>query len=138
MWLWPIARNGAASSGRIWPRICATCERRRWWLSRPGARANGGMVSSPRRRLARAVFHVVCGYATRSALLMLSHRINLLSAGRTYAVAAVALAGRFIGSAVLRRLPPGRVLGGAAVIASALVWISVATMGGVAMGDRKS
>src|ERR1039458_4348323 len=92
MWLWPIARNGAASSGRIWPRICATCERRRWWLSRPGARANGGMVSSPRRRLARAVFHVVCGYATRSALLMLSHRINLLSAGRTYAVAAVALA----------------------------------------------
>jgi FHS family L-fucose permease-like MFS transporter len=45
------------------------------------------------------------------------------------------MVGRFIGSAVLRKMPPGKVLGGAAVIASALVWISVATTGGVAMGS---
>jgi FHS family L-fucose permease-like MFS transporter len=44
-----------------------------------------------------------------------------------------AMVGRFIGSAVLRATSPGKVLGGAAVIASALVWISVATTGGVAM-----
>jgi FHS family L-fucose permease-like MFS transporter len=46
-----------------------------------------------------------------------------------------AMVGRFIGSAVLRKMSPGKVLGGAAVIASALVWISVATTGGVAMGS---
>jgi FHS family L-fucose permease-like MFS transporter len=45
-----------------------------------------------------------------------------------------AMVGRFIGSAVLRATPPGKVLGGAAILASALVWISVATTGGVAMG----
>src|ERR1039457_6394489 len=50
------------------------------------------MVSWPRRRVARAVSHWGSGYATRSAFLMLSHRINLLSACRTFAVAAVALA----------------------------------------------
>jgi MFS transporter, FHS family, L-fucose permease len=44
-----------------------------------------------------------------------------------------AMVGRFIGSAVLRRLPPGKVLGAAALIASALVWTSVATSGNVAM-----
>src|ERR1039458_7489368 len=90
------ASTRLAKMGPCWKRrdlrICATCERRRWRLSRPGARAIGGMVSSPRRRLARAVFHVVCGYATRSAFLMLSHRFNLLSAGRVYAGAPVALA----------------------------------------------
>jgi FHS family L-fucose permease-like MFS transporter len=46
-----------------------------------------------------------------------------------------AMVGRFIGSGLLRKLPPGKVLGGAAVIASALVWMSVATTGGVAMGS---
>ena len=46
-----------------------------------------------------------------------------------------AMVGRFIGSAVLRATPPGKVLGGAAVLASALVWISVATTGGIAMGS---
>ncbi len=44
-----------------------------------------------------------------------------------------AMIGRFIGSAVLRKAPPGKVLGGAALIASALVWTTVATTGGVAM-----
>jgi FHS family L-fucose permease-like MFS transporter len=46
-----------------------------------------------------------------------------------------AMVGRFIGSAVLQKMSPGKVLGGAAVAASALVWISVATTGGVAMGS---
>jgi FHS family L-fucose permease-like MFS transporter len=46
-----------------------------------------------------------------------------------------AMVGRFIGSGVLRKMSPGKVLGGAAVIASALVWTSVATTGGVAMGS---
>ncbi len=46
-----------------------------------------------------------------------------------------AMVGRFIGSAVLRAASPGKVLGGAAVIASALVWLSVATTGGLAMGS---
>lgn len=44
-----------------------------------------------------------------------------------------AMVGRFIGSAVLRRASPGKVLGGAALAASALVWITVATTGTVAM-----
>jgi len=44
-----------------------------------------------------------------------------------------AMIGRFIGSAVLRKAPPGKVLGAAALIASALVWTTVATSGGVAM-----
>ena len=43
------------------------------------------------------------------------------------------MVGRFIGSAVLRRASPGKVLGGAALIASALVWTTVASTGGVAM-----
>src|SRR5664279_5266982 len=46
-----------------------------------------------------------------------------------------AMVGRFVGSAVMRKISPGKVLGGAAVVASALVWISVATTGGVAMGS---
>jgi FHS family L-fucose permease-like MFS transporter len=44
-----------------------------------------------------------------------------------------AMIGRFIGSAVLRKAPPGKVLGGAALIASLLVWTTVATTGSVAM-----
>src|ERR1035438_1136466 len=50
------------------------------------------MSCSPRLRVATAVSHWGCGYATRSAFLMLSHRISLFSAGRTFAVTAVALA----------------------------------------------
>jgi FHS family L-fucose permease-like MFS transporter len=46
-----------------------------------------------------------------------------------------AMVGRFIGSAVLRAASPGKVLGGAAIMASALVWLSVATTGGVAMSS---
>ena len=46
-----------------------------------------------------------------------------------------AMVGRFIGSAVLRKVSPGKVLGGAALAASALVWVSVATTGSVAMGS---
>ena len=46
-----------------------------------------------------------------------------------------AMVGRFTGSALLRKLSPGKVLGGAAVIASALVWTSVATTGNIAMGS---
>jgi MFS transporter, FHS family, L-fucose permease len=46
-----------------------------------------------------------------------------------------AMIGRFSGSALLRKLAPGKVLGGAAVVASALVWISVMTTGHVAMGS---
>ena len=46
-----------------------------------------------------------------------------------------ALVGRFVGSAVTRAIAPGKVLGGAAVIASALVWTSVATTGNIAMGS---
>src|ERR1035438_3182472 len=38
------------------------------------------------------LFRSGCGYATRSAFLMLSHRINLFSAGRVFAVIAVAVA----------------------------------------------
>jgi FHS family L-fucose permease-like MFS transporter len=45
-----------------------------------------------------------------------------------------AMVGRFIGSAVMRAASPGKVLGGAAIAASVLVGISVATTGGVAMG----
>ena len=45
------------------------------------------------------------------------------------------MVGRFIGSAVMRTISPGKVLGGAAVIASALVWISVASTGNIAMGS---
>jgi FHS family L-fucose permease-like MFS transporter len=45
-----------------------------------------------------------------------------------------AMVGRFAGSALLRKMSPGKVLGGAAVIASALVWASVVTTGNVAMG----
>jgi MFS transporter, FHS family, L-fucose permease len=44
-----------------------------------------------------------------------------------------AMIGRFIGSAVLRKASPGKVLGGAALIASALVWTTVATSGSLAM-----
>lgn len=44
-----------------------------------------------------------------------------------------AMVGRFIGSAVLRNLPPGKVLGGAAMAAFALVCITVATSGPLAM-----
>jgi FHS family L-fucose permease-like MFS transporter len=44
-----------------------------------------------------------------------------------------AMIGRFVGSAVLRKAPPGKVLGAAALIASALVWTTVATSGSVAM-----
>jgi FHS family L-fucose permease-like MFS transporter len=44
-----------------------------------------------------------------------------------------AMIGRFVGSAVLRKASPGKVLGGAALIASLLVWTTVATTGGVAM-----
>jgi FHS family L-fucose permease-like MFS transporter len=44
-----------------------------------------------------------------------------------------AMIGRFIGSAVLRRAPAGKVLAGAALVASALVWTTVATSGSVAM-----
>ncbi len=44
-----------------------------------------------------------------------------------------AMIGRFLGSAVLRKASPGKVLGAAALIASALVWTTVATSGGVAM-----
>ena len=43
------------------------------------------------------------------------------------------MVGRFIGSAILRRASPGQVLGGAALVASALVWTTVATSGAVAM-----
>jgi FHS family L-fucose permease-like MFS transporter len=46
-----------------------------------------------------------------------------------------AMVGRFAGSAVMRAMSPAKVLGGAAVIASALVWTSVATTGSVAMGS---
>src|ERR1035438_4496021 len=49
-----------------------------------------------------------------------------------------AMVGRFIGSAVLRKVSPGKVLGGAALAASALVWVSVATTGSVAMGRRSA
>lgn len=44
-----------------------------------------------------------------------------------------AMVGRFIGAAILRRAAPGKVLGGAALVASALVWTTVATSGTVAM-----
>jgi FHS family L-fucose permease-like MFS transporter len=44
-----------------------------------------------------------------------------------------AMVGRFIGSAVMRRVAAGGVLGTAAIVASALVWTSVATHGSVAM-----
>ncbi|HWC98059.1 MAG TPA: sugar MFS transporter [Candidatus Sulfopaludibacter sp.] len=44
-----------------------------------------------------------------------------------------AMVGRFIGSAVLQKASPGKVLGCAALVASALVWTSVATTGSVAM-----
>ncbi|MCX6627575.1 MAG: sugar MFS transporter [Candidatus Solibacter sp.] len=44
-----------------------------------------------------------------------------------------AMVGRFIGSAVLRNMPPGKVLGGAAMAAFALVCITVAASGPVAM-----
>ena len=44
-----------------------------------------------------------------------------------------AMVGRFIGSAVLRNMAPGKVLGGAAIAAFALVCITVATSGPVAM-----
>jgi len=44
-----------------------------------------------------------------------------------------AMVGRFIGSAILRRAAPGKVLGVAALVASALVWTTVATSGTVAM-----
>ncbi|HYW46055.1 MAG TPA: sugar MFS transporter [Bryobacteraceae bacterium] len=44
-----------------------------------------------------------------------------------------AMVGRFIGSALLSRMSPGRVLGSAALAASTLVWITVATSGLVAM-----
>jgi glucose/galactose transporter len=44
-----------------------------------------------------------------------------------------AMVGRFIGSAVLRRIAPGKVLGCAALVASALVWTTVATSGSAAM-----
>ena len=43
------------------------------------------------------------------------------------------MVGRFIGSAILQKLSPGKVLGSAALIASALVWTTVATSGSVAM-----
>jgi FHS family L-fucose permease-like MFS transporter len=42
-----------------------------------------------------------------------------------------AMVGRFIGSAVLRNMPPGKVLGGAAMAAFALVCITVTTSGAV-------
>jgi MFS transporter, FHS family, L-fucose permease len=44
-----------------------------------------------------------------------------------------AMIGRFAGAAVLRTAPPGKVLAGAALIASALVWTTVATGGSIAM-----
>ena len=44
-----------------------------------------------------------------------------------------AMVGRFIGSAVLRNMPPGKVLGGAAMAAFALVCITVTTSGALAM-----
>ena len=44
-----------------------------------------------------------------------------------------AMIGRFVGSAVLRTAPAGKVLAGAALVASLLVWTTVATTGGVAM-----
>jgi len=44
-----------------------------------------------------------------------------------------AMVGRFIGSAILQKLAPGRVLGTAALVASALVWTTVATNGSLAM-----
>ena len=44
-----------------------------------------------------------------------------------------AMVGRFIGSAILQRAAPGKVLGGAALVASALVWTTVAASGTVAM-----
>lgn len=44
-----------------------------------------------------------------------------------------AMVGRFIGSAILQKLAPGRVLGWAALVASALVWTTVATSGSLAM-----
>ncbi|MBZ5627081.1 MAG: sugar MFS transporter [Acidobacteriia bacterium] len=44
-----------------------------------------------------------------------------------------AMVGRFIGSAILRKLAPGRVLGCAALVASALVWTTVAASGPLAM-----
>lgn len=43
------------------------------------------------------------------------------------------MVGRFIGSAILRKLAPGRVLGCAALVASALVWTTVAASGPLAM-----
>jgi FHS family L-fucose permease-like MFS transporter len=46
-----------------------------------------------------------------------------------------AMVGRFVGSGLMRKMSPGKVLGSAAVIASALVWTSVATTGSVAMGS---
>jgi FHS family L-fucose permease-like MFS transporter len=44
-----------------------------------------------------------------------------------------AMIGRFIGSAVLRQAAPGKVLAGAALVASALVFTTVATSGSIAM-----
>ena len=44
-----------------------------------------------------------------------------------------AMVGRFIGSAVLRSAAPGKVLAGAALMASALVWTTVAASGPLAM-----
>jgi FHS family L-fucose permease-like MFS transporter len=46
-----------------------------------------------------------------------------------------AMVGRFVGSGLMRKMSPGKVLGCAAVIASALVWTSVATTGSVAMAS---
>src|SRR5438067_11780469 len=43
------------------------------------------------------------------------------------------MVGRFIGSAIMRRLPAGGVLGSAAILASILVWTSVASHGPIAM-----
>lgn len=44
-----------------------------------------------------------------------------------------AMVGRFIGSGVLRRVPPGRLLGTVAILASGLVWMSFASHGPLAM-----
>ena len=43
------------------------------------------------------------------------------------------MVGRFIGSAVLRKMPPGKVLAGAAMAAFALVCLTVAASGALAM-----
>lgn len=46
-----------------------------------------------------------------------------------------AMVGRFIGSAILQRIPTGKVLGTAAIVACLLVCVSMLSSGGLAMGS---